>query len=175
MAEKMMDWKLDDTQTVLTLTAGELTATFDMSEVYLTGDWSELEEVEKLLFINGFKQKVVDKVAGMKDYTLAEKFQTVLDTAKRLTVERLYKAPSEGSGVGLPAHDRALKEFPGLEEQIDAQIAVATKARNKAAVTMFEGFKAQLMVNGKTKEQWLAVKATYVKPVKKQTILRKKN
>jgi hypothetical protein len=172
MAEKMMDWNLDDAQTVLTLNGVH---TFDMSEVFQSMEWAELEEVEKLIFVNGFKQKVVDKVAGMKDYTLAEKVQTVLDTAKRLTVERLYKAPSEGGGVGLPAHDRSLKEFPGLEEQIDAQIALATKAKNKAAVTMFEGFKNGLQVNGKTKAEWLAIKAAYVKPVKKQTVLRKKN
>lgn len=158
--KKWVTWTMADdmlTQTVKFDASNEPDLVIDIRDYWKSTKFENLEDVEKQGVWNGVKQKIVDKNAAAKELaiTAKEKRANMVAIWHRLCVKRQWNAPAEGGKGGLPFYMKALKELDAKEAGV-RQVAEMQEEPIKSAI--LSGI-PKLDVEGKTREEWLVVKA----------------
>jgi hypothetical protein len=99
--KRWISWSVSEDMNVLTATfdwPGVEPLIVDMKLVHKSRGWDHLEDVEKLLFVNGTKQRLADKGAESKDkaVTAKEKRASFEAVYKMIVEERLYSKSVRG-------------------------------------------------------------------------------
>lgn len=101
MAEKMLKWKLDDTDNMPILTVkhkpSQSKESFPLMELFVNVAWEDLEAVEKSAMAYAVQQKLSDLVAGKgkkAGYSGSEIFALMRNKWDSLTVDRIWSQKS---------------------------------------------------------------------------------
>ncbi len=95
-------------------------AVYDLKVIFPTIE--EATEVQRELFLYGFKQNLSDKIAGMKDYTVKEKVKVMTERYESLA-KGIWKTPSKEK-TSVKKEAAKLVKAGGLSE---IELALLTK------------------------------------------------
>jgi hypothetical protein len=111
--KKSKIWSYDSEKGVLTRLYKEDVIPLAIELTDLFENFLELEKVQRLVIVNGIKQKIADVVAGMRDSTEEERREAQETIANRIIYDREFNLPKKGRAGGKKGESVEVKALLG--------------------------------------------------------------